>query len=311
MKSFNTLFIKFLNHCRYEKRLSEKTLSAYTTDITQFDNFLRKCMYGEPTPPQYKALIQDYLRENAHLKPKTLKRKIATLKSLFNFAEYEDLISVNPFRKMKVQIKQDIPLPKTLTIEEIQSILSTAYEQIKSQKLHKKHRIHAYRDILIFEILFGTGIRVSELVSLKMKDLDLVTGRIIINGKGRKQRLISVPNTDVLDILRKYCPLLTKAEYDPNSPLLVNRYHKALSDQSVRHLVKKYALLAGIGKEVTPHMFRHSFASLLLENNVDIRYIQSLLGHSSITVTQIYTHINSRKEREILAEKHPRALMKF
>lgn len=161
------------------------------------------------------------------------------------------------------------------------------------------------RDIAVLELLFATGVRVSELCSLQYNDMRLDEGEIKIYGKGAKERFVQIANTDVLEALYShqevYKDIIAQA-----GTFFVNRLGKPLSDQSARDIVDKYSKLAGVQTHVTPHMFRHSFATLLLEEGVDIRYIQRLLGHSSIVTTQIYTHVAGRKQRDILSAKHPR-----
>ena len=141
----------------------------------------------------------------------------------------------------------------------------------------------------------------SELCSLSRRDVKLEEGEVKIYGKGAKERFVQITNPSVLQALREY-----RQETDHSEIFFVNRLGKPLSDQSVRGIVKKYGKLGGVEQHITPHMFRHSFATLLLEEDVDIRYIQRLLGHSSIVTTQIYTHVAGKKQRDILSAKHPR-----
>jgi integrase/recombinase XerD len=143
------------------------------------------------------------------------------------------------------------------------------------------------------------------LCQLKPADIDLATGSLKIMGKGNRQRIIQLCHPDVLQILTTYYSKIKKQAIRKGY-FFINRSGNQLSDQSVRNMVTHYTLAAKIKKKITPHTFRHSFATLLLEQDVDIKYIQSLLGHSSITTTQIYTHVNSNKQKEILSSHHPR-----
>ena len=160
------------------------------------------------------------------------------------------------------------------------------------------------------ETLFSTGMRISELCNLKISDVELYDATIRIYGKGAKERMIQIGNKDVLLILEKY-----EAEYsseiNKSGYFFVNPNATQLSDQAIRRMIKKYCSLASIDLHITPHMFRHTFATSLLEADVDIRYIQEMLGHSSITVTEIYTHVALSKQRDILTTKHPRQNFKF
>ena len=165
----------------------------------------------------------------------------------------------------------------------------------------------ATRDIAVVELLFATGMRVSELCDLRMSDVDIVQGRIRIIGKGNKERLIDICQDETLKALKEWLSLYENKTSD--SPLFISRLYRKLSPQSVRQLVKNLVEGVGMVKHVTPHTFRHTLATLLLEEDVDITYIQKLLGHSSIVTTQIYTHVNLHKQREILKSKHPRRLI--
>jgi len=191
-------------------------------------------------------------------------------------------------------------------LKEIRKMLKYIYklkDDFKDKNLYSYKAI--VRDLSIIEILFSTGIRVSELCNLKQTNINLQTGIIKINGKGDKERIIQVCDNEVKKILKEYKDLfenkLSGKEY-----YLINRLGNQISEQSVRFMIKKYQIKANLSKHITPHMFRHSFATLLLEEGVDIRYIQHMLGHSSISTTQIYTQVNMKQQRKILSSKHPR-----
>ena len=164
------------------------------------------------------------------------------------------------------------------------------------------------RDIAVIELLFATGMRISELCNLKYPDIDMENFSVLIWGKGAKERLIQIGNPQVISALSSYISAF-ETEITLSSWLFVNRLGNRLSEQSVRFMINKYVEQAGISMHITPHMFRHSFATLLLEADVDIRYIQKMLGHSSITTTEIYTSVSMHKQKAILVEKHPRNWM--
>ena len=165
------------------------------------------------------------------------------------------------------------------------------------------------RDIAVIELLFATGMRISELCSLKPESIDLESGNILIYGKGAKERVIQIGNPEVISALLLYQEYFEE-DIAACGYFFVNKRKNKLSDQSVRFMIKRYAEIAGITQHITPHMFRHSFATLLLEQDVDIRYIQQMLGHSSISTTEIYTHVSNKKQKDILVNKHPRNLIK-
>lgn len=291
----------FLFHCRYEKGLNEKTIIAYRTDLKQLYDFLRST--DPPTMTDVsKDLIKAYLQRIACFKPKTVKRKIASMKAFFSFYEFEHDSFINPFRKIRIQLKEPHILPTVMCKDELNDILRYLYQE---RNCIADRDTFAYktqtRDIALIELLFATGMRVSELCHLQCNEIDLMHGTIKIYGKGSKERIVQVCAKPVLNILKEYQWL-----WMPTTFFFINRLGNELSAQSVRLLVKRCVQELHLTKHITPHTFRHTFATLLLEEEVDIRYIQHLLGHANISTTQIYTHVNLDKQRRILQQKHPR-----
>ena len=186
-------------------------------------------------------------------------------------------------------------------------MLRTLYKKIKTTNKNTSYSFkEIIRNIVVIELLFATGGRVSEIAGLKDRSVNLRSGVIKLLGKGDKERIIQVCNDETITLLNFYKNLWCDEIEKSKGHFLINRFGEMLSDQSIRNLVKKTAIEAGITKRITPHVFRHSFATLLLEKDVDIKYIQSLLGHSSIITTQIYTHVSKAKLRQLLRTKHPR-----
>lgn len=293
----------YLEYCRCRKHLDSKTLKAYQIDLNQYENFcseIPKCMTKE--------LIDDYITHlHKNYKTKTIKRKIASLKSFFRHMEYKEIIQENPFSNLELRFREARPLPKTIPLHYLQSFLTILYNQ-KETAVSEYQKRCCIRDIAVIELLFATGIRISELCSLKPSDVDLKNNSLLIYGKGAKERIIHISNPDVISALECYQHTF-QTDIDTCGYFFVNRLQKKLSDQSVRFMIKNYTKLANIDHHITPHMFRHSFATLLLEQDVDIRYIQQILGHSSISTTEIYTHVSQIKQKEILSQKHPRNLI--
>jgi integrase/recombinase XerD len=306
MRTIKQANLEFLNHCQYEKNLSTKTIKFYNIDLLQFCRFMELQKFPEMINLIDKSHLKDYLKELSQWKPKTIKRKIATLKALFNYLEFEDIIAVNPIRKIKIKIKEPSLLPKALTENEAGDLLKNVYAEIPVTGKNKQRYLASIRNVVVIELLFATGARVSEIANLKRNALDLNSGTLTIYGKGGKQRLIQLCNQDTLFTIATYCNLYKDKIDACGGYLLINRLNKKLSDQSIRILVSHLATNAKITKKVTPHVLRHTFATLLLENDVDIKYIQTLLGHSSIMTTQIHTQVNLEKQKRILTEKHPR-----
>lgn len=222
-----------------------------------------------------------------------------------NEAGYEDILPDNPLNRMRIKLHEPFLLPRTIPLETVDLILQCAYKQKQSSSRTPCQLRNSLRDIAVLELLFATGVRVSELCFLRKDSINLSLGEMKIYGKGSKERLIQIGNKDVLSAVSSYY-LASSADIENSGWFFVNRLGQRLTDQSVRNMINRYTNLAGIEQHITPHMFRHAFATLLLEEDVDIRYIQRLLGHRSISTTQIYTHVTSKKQRDILTAKHPR-----
>lgn len=287
---------EFMNYCRYHKKLSDKTIRAYKIDLSQYGDFSNELS---------KQALWDYIEYlNKKYKPKTAKRKLATLKAFIHFLLLQDLIDFNPFDKLETTIKEPLVLPKTIPLGVIAKLISFSYQQIVFAKSDYQIR-SAVRNTAILELLFATGARVAEICTLRSDNVDLLGNSVKFYGKGSKERIIPIENFAVLSILRKYHSLFEK-EIPDSGYFFVNKLGRRMTEQSVRNMINFYCKQCGVDMHITPHMFRHSFATLLLEEDVDIRYIQRMLGHSSITTTQIYTHVTSAKQKEILKTKHPR-----
>lgn len=287
----------YLEYCTYRKELDAKTVKAYRIDLTQFFS------YVQSTEPE-KETIEQYITElHKKYKQKTIKRKIASIKAFYSYLEEEELVEQNPFRKIKVKFKETIILPRIIPREEIEQLLNYIYASLSS--LSRIQYKHSLRDAAVIEVFFATGARVYEISNIRAENINLNSGLIRIMGKGGKERYIQISNTAVLDILRKYYaenePEIKKSGY-----FFINNRGKRYTEQSIRLMLKKYTLKAGIQRKITPHMFRHSFATYLIEEGVDVSCVQQILGHSSIKTTQIYIHVAAKKQADILRELHPR-----
>lgn len=292
---------KYLNVCNTSKGLSDLTIKAYRIDLKNF------CGYMNNKNPFDRKQIIEYINYLYKCyKPKSAKRKIACIKAFYRYMEIEDIIDVNPFHKIVLKYKEPILLPRTIPLACVYKILSYAYSQMNTAKAVSQQET-VLRDIVVLELLFSTGMRVSEISHIKLTDLDLMGNTIRILGKGAKERIICISNKDVNSLIGEY---ILKRKYSLDY-LFVNRLGKRLSEQSIRNMVNKYASAVDAPLHITPHMFRHTFATALHDEDVDIQYIQQFLGHSSITTTQIYSHISANKMRKILEEKHPRNKLNF
>ena len=292
---------KYLVDCKYQKGLDPKTLKAYRIDLEQFSVFITRSSV-ELSREGLMGYITDLHQK---YKPRTVKRKIASVKAFCGYLEFEELVRENPFSRLRLKLNPPQILPRTISLPTIEAILTAAYRARETAGTFGQQKL-ILRDIAVLELLFATGIRVSELCALQCGgDVRLEEGEIKIYGKGAKERFVQIANLDVLNTLCHYRETFQDT-IEQAGTFFVNRSQRPLSTQSVRGIVNRYSTLANVRNHITPHMFRHSFATLLLEEGVDIRYIQQLLGHSSIVTTQIYTHVAGRKQRDILLEKHPR-----
>lgn len=306
MNTFIPFTEKYLEYCKSQKKLDNKTIKAYRIDLKQFATFLNNTNVHSLSVADIENFI-GYLHRN--FKPKTVKRKLASLKAFFHYLEYKSIIKISPFNKIKTKFREPLPLPKIIPLHTIENLLSTMYKEYSlAHTAYRKKR--GLLDIAVSETLFSTGMRISELCNLKISDVELYDATIRIYGKGAKERIIQIGNEDVLLILEKYVTEYS-SEISKCGYFFVNTNATQLSDQSIRRMIKKYCSLASINLHITPHMFRHTFATSLLDADVDIRYIQEMLGHSSITVTEIYTHVDLSKQKDILTTKHPRQNFKF
>ena len=301
MNNLQLHIVNYLSHCEHQKRLDSKTLKAYRIDLGQFSKST-----GITDPIDVSSNILEIYISTLHekYKPKTVKRKIASLKAFFHYLEYREVVILNPFNKIQIKFREPTVLPKIIPLLTVESFLSTIYT-CRRQAPTAYQRKNALRDAAIIELLFATGMRISELCSLKAGDISLSDRSLLIYGKGNKERRMQIGNDDVLHVLAEYHNTFHNKSTS-NGVFFINQNQTPVSDQAVRRMINKYVSLAAIDLHITPHMFRHTFAASLLEADVDIRYIQEMLGHSSINITEIYTHVALSKQRDILTAKHPR-----
>lgn len=292
----------YLHFCLYTKRLADLTVRAYETDLLQFHIFLGE-EYPEVSGANMitKPILQRYIYAmNERYAVSSVKRKVACLKGFFSYLIEEEILEIDPFYHLHLKMREPRRLPNVMSLKEVKKILKAAYDddEAASDFLY-------WRDIAILETFFATGVRVHELCGLKYEDYNPRQSAFRIVGKGNKERVVYIANSEVSTALQNYWRLVKKYKLKSDY-IFLNKYGQPLSTQAARNVVTKYTKLAGIKRTITPHAFRHSFATLLLEEGVDIKYIQEFLGHSSISTTQIYLHISAASSRKVLSSKHPR-----
>lgn len=282
---------QYFQYCDVSKNLNTHTLKAYQIDLSQFYRFMNNHNFNIT-----KDSLQAYINHlhTTYQKTKTVKRKIAAVKAFFAYLIYQDKIDDNPMTKIKTSFREPKLLPRTISTSDLNSIFNKLYDEISKCKTDYQIKV-CTRNAAVIELLFSTGIRVSELCHLKDTEINLNEQYIRIFGKGAKERIIQIGNPEVLRILLTYRSLFKdqiesfKDQIESCGYFFINKLGNPLSEQSVRLLLSHYEKELHLPQHITPHMFRHTFATKLLEEDVDIRYIQHILGHSSITTTQIYT----------------------
>lgn len=307
---------RFLGHCRHSRKLSPHTLRAYERDLAEFQGFTPA---STPLIDCDKNLIRAYIRylfETRELKATSVKRRLACLKAMFRWFEEDEVIAVSPFRTLSTAIKLPARLPRGLNRSELRRLLNApgkAMGQGKSARCSVDDLVTAsgerggfvqFTTLMTLELLFATGMRIGELAAVTLADIDLNEGSIRIRGKGDRERIVYMPDARVRDLTRGY--LNARSLYSPEGEnLLINSRGKAAETQYLRLLVRRAGESAGIERRITPHMLRHSAATHLLNAGADIRHVQRLLGHQSITTTQIYTQVSDQMLKKVVCRTHP------
>jgi integrase/recombinase XerC len=338
MSQEHPLVTEFLNYLRFERHFSPHTGKCYAADLYQFSQFLlggpdaaanvslppRTTTHYSPggggtalavAPPvtatQVEVLREKLLKADAnHIRSfltflhereyskATAARKLATLRSFYKFCLRRAYITSNPVAAIRTP-KQEKRLPRFLEVSEVQRLLSTPDDG----------SLLGGRDRAMLETLYSTGVRVSELVALNVSDVDLVGESIRVRGKGRKERIAPIGPTAVATI-KRYVEMRAADPRNPTfdaEPLFVNKHGKRLSTRSVRRKLDKYLLMCGLDPTISPHTLRHTFATHMLNNGADLRSVQELLGHQSISTTQVYTHLTTAQIKREYDQAHPRS----
>lgn len=291
----------FLIYLEVEKNFSKHTIRAYNSDILSFLLWLD----NTPVEETNHTKLKDYLVfiQRFNYSKTTLSRKIAAIRTFYRFLYREKIIETNPANSVHAP-KKNKSLPKFLTGKEIEQILNNI----------KITTPAGYRNRTILELLYATGMRISELSNLNFGNLNLEENEITVMGKGAKERIVLV-STRAKEFLEKYIKtvrfMITEdgmpMQENEDSPVFINKTGYRLQPQSIRAVLNDIVKKIELPKKVTPHVFRHSFATKLLENGADLRVVQELLGHASISNTQIYTHISTERLKAVYDKTHPRA----
>ena len=326
---------EFLKYLLDERHFSPYTARCYGVDLRQYVEFITDELKINVNPAQERDVFQQRLGNGTQdvvgkLGPATITsamieadvnliraflarldeqryssatvaRKIATLRSFHRWMDKKGLIDSNPMLLIRTP-RQSKRLPKAIDVEQVEKLLSAPDDS----------DLLGSRDRAILETLYSTGIRVSELVGINRGEVDEAGAALIVRGKGRRERMVPL-GSHALAALRHYLKMLQDHERragidaEPSAPLFINKHGTRLSTRSVRRKVSKYLAQAGLDPEISPHTLRHSFATHLLDNGADLRAVQELLGHQSLSTTQVYTHLTTQRVRDAYDDAHPRA----
>src|SRR5438477_5321829 len=316
VKNFPPLVRQFLDYLKLEKHFSDYTVKSYGADLIQFGQFMAgEIGHANSTASATPLTLEQVDERQLKCEPLTIReflaylyaqnytksttaRKLATLRSFFKFLIRRGLVSVNPLSTIRTP-KQEKRLPKCLDLEQVQKLLDAPDD----------NDLLGARDKAMLEVLYSSGIRVSELVELEISDLDLQEGILRVRGKGRKDRLTPI-GSQAIKALQRYFELRNadnKTQAQNSLRVFLNKHGEPLSTRSVRRKLDKYLVEAGLDPGISPHTLRHSFATHLLNNGADLRSVQELLGHQSLSTTQIYTHLTTSRMKEVYDQAHPRA----
>lgn len=280
----------YSDYLRIERAMSPNTVASYCSDVSAF---LEAC--GQPAESCGPDAIVDYLATRSDLQDRSLSRLVSALRSFFNYMIMEGMITENPCDKVESP-KIGRYLPEVLSVGEVADIIASVPQDTWG----------GIRDRAILEMLYGCGLRVSEAVGTRISDVFFEESFVRVRGKGDKERIVPLGEM-AEDAVRKYLAMRPEpAGRAYGDILFLNRFGKSLSRISVFNMIKRQALVCGITKEISPHTFRHSFATHLIENGADLRAVQEMLGHESILTTEIYTHVDTASWQESILSHHPR-----
>ena len=294
MKNIRKLKDEFFAYLRYEKNAAENTITGYAYDLNEFCGFLEK--HGISVKDIDHRKLREFVAFLAARKyqKSSISRKLSGLRSFFKYLSKHELIGDNPARYLS-SFKGDEKIPSFLEYDEVRSLL----------EVPDKNTLRGLRDAAIMEFLYTSGIRVSELVSLNAGDVNFLSGMVKVKGKGAKQRWVPV-GEKALECLERY--FLERRKTQGEKPeLFLNNSATRLTKRSVGRIIDKYIKILSIKKHVTPHTFRHTFATHLLNAGCDLRSIQEMLGHVNLSTTQVYTHLTTQKLKKVYDGTHPHA----
>ncbi len=292
---------KYLAHIEHDRNFSSQTLRAYRNDLYQYLSFLKE-EGGNDIGNVNRLLLRRFLafQKKQDYSKTTIARKFVAVRSFYKFLCREGILEINPVESIRTP-KLDKKLPKFMTVNDAEALLN----------LPDLNTLSGIRDSAIMETLYSAGMRVSELVGIDVADVDFLNGVVKVKGKGKKERLSPIGN-HALKAIQAYLDkrkleMVSNKLCTDSKALFLNNRGGRLTERSVARMLEKYVKKAGIYSKISPHTFRHSFATHLLDRGADLRSVQELLGHANLSTTQIYTHITTERLKEVYDKAHPRA----
>jgi len=314
-ENFNYLE-KFLSYLRNERQASEHTINSYRMDIEQFVHLGFECNvdnFDWSRADIYKARTYIVTLGEEKLARTSILRKISSLRSFYRFLVREGAVNNNPFVGITSPKKSKL-LPKYMSVNEVSRLLDAPkiyWKDALIKGIAKDEESASFaeaRDSAILEVIYSGGLRISEALGLNFENIDLSSGIFKVRGKGKKERIEALGNP-AITALKKYYKVrsLRSSIFHPRSPIFINRFGNRLSARSFQRFFKYYLMTAELPQDMTPHKLRHSFATHLLDAGADLRSVQELLGHASLSTTQIYTHISTERMKQVYNAAHPKA----
>lgn len=316
MENISNISANYLKICTNNKKLSKHTLKAYKIDLYQFESCVGENLRLSEITKAEITKFHDWLSE-LKLAPASIKRKLACVKAMFRWLELEEILTINPFNKTRTAIKLPRRLPRNVTASDIHKMIKKAKTELGIPQndmysvqelcslISTKKSLNKLTTVISIELMLCTGMRVSELTSIKTASVNVTDRKIKLFGKGSRERFVYLPDEETCNLVRAYTSARKKTEPCTDN-FLVNSRGEPASTQFIRRLIRDAAQEACTDVHVTPHMLRHSAACELIESGLDIRFVQRLLGHSSISTTEIYTHVSDNLLRDKVSQANVR-----
>ena len=293
----------FVNSRRDERSLGHHTQRAYAQDLRTFARFTKAHLLSDPLSKEDILAYHCHLRDELGAKPATIERRLVTLKSYFAWREDRNSALPSPFADVRITVKIPRRLPRPIDRDTLKEVLRADDGAIDARSCpNADHAVPDAQDavtILIIKLLIVTGLRISELTNMKARDVSPNGDQILVKGKGRKERVVFVPNRELQEEFQRFCQMRTE-HGDTGSPLFLNAVGRRLRSATFRKWLRAISKSLGINPHLTPHRFRHSAATLLIEEGIDIRMIQALLGHAKLKTTEIYVRVSNHALRRAL-----------